>query len=162
MNVDGALVTRHGDGTVTVDDPACPLRVRVRVTAGRLTDITVTARHPGARITSSALARLPLRQVRHLASTAAHPNEAYYRALALPRPPGHRGWDEGHWSRVLAVYRWAQDTGRPGGGAAAVAELWQVTRNPTAYRWLAQARRRTGTGRGGGSAPDHPKRREDR
>lgn len=147
LDLDQAVVTRGPDGTVTVDDPDSPILVSVRVgrQQGRLeiTDLSVTARHPSARISPAALARLPLAQIRHLAGVVGHPNEAYYRQLARPKPTGARGWDDGHWERVLAVYEWAVATGRPGGGAQAVADLWGVTVNPTVYRWLATARTRT-------------------
>jgi hypothetical protein len=138
-------------GGVLVDDPASPWLVRVWVTtpdAGRpvVRRLQVDARDPAVGITSSRLAHLPMAQLRHLAAVEAgrgaadHPDEIYYRMLARPRPPG--GWGDDHWRAVLAVYSWAEETGRPGGGAWAVADLWGVTVRPTVERWLAEARRR--------------------
>ncbi|MCZ7478877.1 hypothetical protein [Micromonospora sp. WMMC273] len=148
LNVDRAQVTRDQDGQVVISDPDCPLLVAVKVgeVTGRrqITELTVQARHPSARISPGVLHRLPLAQIEHLAVVASHPNEAYYRALARPKPTGQRGWDDGHWDRVLAVHQWAEETRRPGGGAAAVAELWGVAVDPTVYRWMATARKRSG------------------
>lgn len=72
----------------------------------------------------------------------AHPNETFFRMLARPKPHGAQHWDPDHWGRVLAVHDWAVATRRAGGGARAVADLWGVSQNPTAYRWLREARRR--------------------
>lgn len=148
LDVDRAQVTRDQDGQVVINDPDCPLLVAVKVgkVAGQrqITELTVQARHPTARISPAALVRLPLAQIRHLAVAAGHPNEAHYRALAQPKPRGQRGWDVGHWERVLAVYEWATETRRPGGGAQAIAEFWGVSIDPTVYRWLATARKRAG------------------
>jgi len=95
------------------------------------------------------MARLPTAQLLHVAAAQlaavardAHPNEAWYRMLATPKPRGSRSWGDDHWDRVLIVHQWASDTGRRGGGAQAVADLWGVSVNPTAYRWLAEARAR--------------------
>lgn len=149
LDVDRAQITRGPDGTVRVEDPRCPLSVQVRVElrGGRphLAHLAVDTRTPEARISARALSRLPVRQLILLAAArggTAHPNEALYRSLARPRPRGQRHWDDGHWERVMTVYDWACETGRPGGGWQAVADMWGVSRNPTAYRWVAQARRR--------------------
>ena len=149
------IVTRGADGRVTLDDPNLPVVVVMTLDAatapgsGRpnLSGLTVQVRPGGSRITATMLGRLPLRHLLYVAHAAtgraacSHPNEAHYRGLATPRPDGHRSWDPGHWLRVWAVYQWAQSTGRPGGGLRAVADLWGVTVNPTARRWLAEARR---------------------
>jgi hypothetical protein len=146
-------ITHRGDGSVVIDDPSVgPWRVRawVDTTTGRtrITRLQVDVRpERGGDITAAALARLPMAQIRHAARVAAasavdHPNEPYYRMLAAPRPAGRRRWDAGHWERVLEVYRWAESTGRPGGPLQAVADLWDVSRHPTASRWVAYARRR--------------------
>lgn len=153
VDLDAAQVTRDGDGLVTIDDPGCPLLVSVRVERygtrradpHRITELTVRTRHPSGRIAAGTLARLPLSQIRQLAA-AAHTNEHYYRALAVPKQPGRRGWDDGHWQRVLEVYEWARSTGRPGGPARAIADLWAVAVDPTVYRWLATARCRARQG----------------
>lgn len=146
LDVDSAQVTREPGGAVIINDPDCPLLVAVRVgnVAGRrqITELTVQCRHANARISPAALTRLPLSQIRHLAVAAGHPTEAHYRSLARPKPRGQRGWDTGHWDRVLAVYEWATETRRPGGGAQAIADFWGVTVDPTAYRWLVTARAR--------------------
>lgn len=149
VDVDRAQITTDPDGTTTVDDPESPLLLTVRVVMehGRphLMGVRVDARHPHARICTAALARLPLDQVVYLAAQRLrpqHPNETHYRALARPKPHGQRSWDDGHYERVLTVYEWAHATGRAGGGVQAVADMWGVTRSPTAVRWLAEARRR--------------------
>lgn len=154
IDVDRAQVLTAPDGTVTVDDPDSPLLLSVRVVIERgrpqVVHVALNARHPDARISTAALGRLPLTQVVYLAAQrlqpGGHPNEAHYRALARPKPRGQRGWDDGHWERVLAVYRWARDTRRPGGGVQAVADLWGVSASPTAVRWLREARRRAAAG----------------
>lgn len=150
LDVDRAVVTRGTDGSVAFDDPDAPWLARVWVdpTLGRVQRLQVELR-PGCRgpaLTATRLARLP---VGHLSQVAmaealgdAHPNETYYRMLARPKPPGTQHWGPEHWPVVLAVYAWAEATRRPGGGARAVADLWGVSQNPTAYRWLREARRR--------------------
>jgi hypothetical protein len=147
LDLDRAQVTRQGDGTVVVDDPQAPFAVAVAVdTSGgraRLTRLTVEVRAAAARLSAAGLARLPISQLVHLAAAAAgggYPDEPYYRQLAQPKQRGQRAWDAGHWSRVLAVWEWAEDVGRPGGGAQAVADFWGVSRDPTVYRWLTLAR----------------------
>lgn len=144
-----AQIVRDGTGAVTVDDPDSPLVVRVRVESGgapsRITEITVSARHPCARISAAGLARLPLTQIRHVAAVSStHPNDAPWHAALAPRQAGTRSWDLRHWDEVLDVHDWAIRTGRPGGGYQAVAEMWDVTRNPTAYRWVRHAIAATG------------------
>jgi hypothetical protein len=156
LSVDRATVTRTGDGSVTVDDPGFPLvlRVRVRPEGGRtqLLALEVSARGPDSRITAGALGRLPLAQVVHVAAHlthagSGHPNEAWYRQLAVPRPAGRRSWPAEHWPRVRAVYEWAEGTGRPGGGMQAVADLWDIAVDPTVERWMARVRRLAAAGR---------------
>lgn len=147
IDVDRAQITRQSDGTVLVDDPAAPVTVAVQVDhssgIARATQVTVTARGP-ARISTSLMSRLPLPQIVSLAAATGgtgHPDEPYYRQLARPKPRGARAhWDRGHWQRVLAVYEWAEKVDRPGGGARAVAQFWNVTVDPTVYRWLKIAR----------------------
>jgi hypothetical protein len=150
VDVSRARVSRTRGGGVLVDDPAAPWLVRVwsMTVAGRTIAqrLQVDVRDPAVGITSSRLAHLPMAQLRHLAAVEAgrgsadHPDEIYYRMMAKPRPGG--SWGDDHWQAVLAVYLWAEETGRPGGGAQAVAELWGVTVRPTVDRWLAEARRR--------------------
>lgn len=145
VDLDAAQVSRGPDGMVTVDDPGSPLLLSVRVEQRRgrpqIVRLEVEARHPAARITAAALSRLPLAQVLYLAGMTLHPNEAHYRALAIGKRPGQRGWTDDHWRRVWAVYEWARSTGRPGGGVQAVADLWGVAVSPTAYRWVKKARK---------------------
>lgn len=148
VNTGLTQVGRRADGTVTFDDPASPWEVAVRVGGSgesiHIQQLVVTVRPGGLPITSSRLARLPVQRMRHLAAAAVaqptHPNEVYYRMLAAPRPVGRRQWPEDHWSRVAEVFNWAERTGRPGGGSRAIADLWQVSINPTVYRWLARVR----------------------
>lgn len=143
-----AVVTRHDDGSVRFDDADCPVIVTVMVdtTSGlpRLVSVRVDAR-PGSVVSSKLLARLPMSQMRHLAALRqppSHPDEAHWRSMVLPKLAGHRDWPEDHWRIVWLVYRWAVETARPGGGYRAVADVWGVTTNPTAYRWVARARQR--------------------
>lgn len=147
VDIDRAQITRQGDGTVVVEDPEAPIALAVAVdTSGgraRLTRLTVEVRAAAARISAAGLARLPISQLVHLAAAAAgggYPDEPHYRQLARPKPRGQRGWDAGHWQRVLSVWEWAESVGRPGGGAQAVADFWGVSRDPTVYRWLTVAR----------------------
>lgn len=148
IDVDSAAVQRTADGYV-IDDPASPLLVSLQITPARyarprVRRLVIEVRHPDGRISEAALRRLPLRQIVNLCGATAPataPNESHYRALARPKAAGARTWDNGHWGRVLAVHQWAETVGRPGGGTQAIADLWGVSRNPTAYRWLAYARR---------------------
>lgn len=153
LDVTHARVSPDRDGSCVVDDPDCPWIVRLWLgTDGQRRQISrlqIDVR-PGvtAPIIAARMARLPIAQILQvaIAATAAgpdiHPNEMWYRMLARPKPPGVQQWDDEHWDRVLAVYDWATTTGRPGGGARAVADLWNVRVNPTVYRWLGAARRR--------------------
>lgn len=139
---------RGADGSVVFDDPASPWIVRlwpaVDEAQGRayVSRLSIDVRPGGEPINPSRLARLPLPLLTHMATALdraqpEHPNETYYRMLAsIPKPPGQRHWDAGHWDRVLAVYDWAAETERPGGPARAVAEFWGVAVDPTVYRWL--------------------------
>lgn len=152
LDIDHARVARATDGGVLFDDPDSPWIVRVWVrplTGGRpgIARIRVDTRDPRLPISASRLARLPTRQILHIAATAAdagdaHPNELYYRMLARPKPAGRRVWPDDHWPTVLTIHDWAVETRRRGGGAKAVADMWGVSVNPTAYRWLDEARRR--------------------
>jgi len=142
---------------VLFDDPGSPWLVRVWVGIDRrgrryISRLRVDSRPGHPPISAARLARLPTSQLLHVASAQlaaarpdGHPNEAWYRMLATPLPRGQRSWGDDHWDRVLVVHQWATDTGRPGGGAQAVADLWGVSVNPTVYRWLAQARSRQGS-----------------
>lgn len=143
IDVSSAQVTVEGR-TVVVDDPGSPLLASVEIGRDwRIRQLSLTIRHPSGRITGTSLARLPIAQIervaRSLLSTA--PQEAWWTGTVVVRPMGQRSWPDEHWDRVLAVYDWAESTNRPGGGVAVVAELWGVAKNPTAYRWLARARR---------------------
>lgn len=147
LNIDRAQVTRDADGTVRVDDPGSPLAVGVAVDTSdgraRLVRLEVTVRDRGS-VSAATLARLPVQQLVHLAASrtgGSFPEEPFYRQLARPKARGQRAWDPGHWTRVLSVHDWAESVGRPGGGPQAVADFWNVSKDPTAYRWLAIARR---------------------
>lgn len=145
IQVSQATVTRDGTGLVTVDDPESPILVHVRIDTGRtpfrIRELTVQARHPSAQITPAALARLPLIQIRHVAAShSRNPNDVLLHAGVSTRPSGSRHWDARHWREVLDVHDWAVSIGRPGGGPQAIADVWHVTKNPTAYRWLVRAR----------------------
>jgi hypothetical protein len=149
LRLDQAQITRDGTGTVTVDDPDSPVIVVVRVDRTRaplqtplqISELTIRARHPSARITPASLSRLPLSQIRCIAAREdGHPNDLIWRSKISPKPAGCRSWGDDHWRQVLDVYEWATATRRPGGGSQAVADMWNVARNPTAYRWLATAR----------------------
>lgn len=148
VNVAGAQITRESNGSIVVDDPGSPLLLRVRtdnaVEPVRIVELVVTVRHPTARINPSGLARLPLAQIRHLAAAADHPNDSIWQMGISPKLPGGRSWPPEHWVQVLAVNDWAVTTNRPGGGPQAVADMWHVARNPTAYRWLKLAETATG------------------
>lgn len=152
LDVERAEVSRSTSGAVTFSDPGYPFVVRIWTRARtrghpETSRIYVTARPGQAAITARQLARLPLDQMLHIATSESatvreHPNELYYRMLAKPKPPGQRSWPDDHWPAVLEIFEWATDTKRPGGGIRAVAELWRVSRFPTAQRWLAEARRK--------------------
>lgn len=162
LDVDQARISRNRDQSVLFDDPASPWLVRVWVGTTRrrqyrryISRLRIDVRPGGPPVTAARLASLPTGQLLHVAAAQlaaalpdGHPNEAWYRMLATPKPRGSRSWPDDHWDRVLQVYRWAEDTGRPGGGAQAVADLWAVSVNPTAYRWLSAARRRASEEKG--------------
>lgn len=146
VNTGLTQVGRRVDGTVTFDDPSSPWRttVRLRGDSTHIQRLTITVRPGALPITAARLARLPIQQMRHVAAAAVapatHPDEVYYRMLAAPRPVGQREWPDEHWLRVGEVFNWAEQTGRPGGGSRAIADLWQVEIDPTVYRWLARVR----------------------
>lgn len=145
IHLDQAQITRDRSGAVTIDDPDSPIVVVVTIGSGpgprKIIELVIRARHESARITSAALARLPLSQIRHIAArTDRHPNDVVWRAEITQKPAGSRHWDDDHWRQVLDVHAWATATRRPGGGAQAIADMWGVARNPTAYRWISRAR----------------------
>jgi hypothetical protein len=147
LDVDRAQVSRGPDGSIAFDDPHAPWIVRVWAIEvdGRpcIDRMQVEAREPGLCVTSTRLGRLPTAQMLQVAAAElfGHGEEIYYRMLAQPLRRGQRSWDSGHYARVLAVHDWAARVRRPGGGAQAVADLWGVAKNPTAWRWLAAARK---------------------
>lgn len=144
LDLDSAQLSIDTTGAVTVDDPNSPLVVTVLLDQdSRISTLTITARHPTARINQAAINRLPITQIQRLAATltTAAPEETWWTATAALKPAS-RVWPEEHWTRVLAVCAWAKKTNRPGGASQAVADLWGVTRNPTAYRWITKARYR--------------------
>jgi hypothetical protein len=149
LDVDRAQVSRTPDGAVVIDDPQSPWVVQVWVVDvdGRacIARLQVQSRGDGLCVTATRMGRLPTAQILQVAAAemfgSGHDGEMYYRLLAAPRPKGSRTWDADHHARVLAVHAWAIRTGRPGGGAQAIADLWGVALNPTVWRWLAAARR---------------------
>lgn len=155
LDADKAQITRTPEGAVMVDDPGSPWIVHVWVHAvdGRacISRLSVEARGEPVCVTAARLGRLPTAQILQVAAAEVlgdgHDAEMYYRLLATPRPRGVRSWDADHYMRVLTVHDWAVRTRRPGGGAQAVADLWGVALNPTAWRWLATARRHQGSQR---------------
>lgn len=152
INTNSAQVGRDSDGAVVFDDSSAPWVVRLWL-AGAGTDtyihrLLVDPRPGAPRITAVSLSRLPIHRMMRVAraglgGAAGWPNEPYYGMLADEKRPGRR-WDDRHWELVLQVYAWGRDTGRPGGGRQAVADLWAVSVDPTVKRWLAEARRRAG------------------
>lgn len=148
LDLDRAQVTRDTDGTVRVVDPESPFAVGLEVdtSAGRaqLVRLELTVLRQPMGLSPAVLARLPLQQLIHLAAARTgrgFPEESFYRQLARPKSRGQRAWDAGHWSRVRSVWEWAEGVGWPGGGAQAIADFWNVSKDPTAYRWLATARK---------------------
>lgn len=147
LDLDHATVVRQADGSVDIIGNTITVTVRIDTTTPtpRITTITVHA-HTGGYLRARDLASLPLGQITQLAAAhigyrnAGHPNESYWRALARPKTRHRRSWDTDHWLLVWDVFWWAQSTGRPGGGYRAVADLWGVTQQPTAYRWVHRAR----------------------
>lgn len=144
-----ATVSRLGDGSVQFADPDSPWLVRIwpDLDGGRrIGALRVDVRDPAAPVTVGRLASLPLAHLLHVATVgqieSGSPDETFYRMLARPKPRGQRSWDPDHYDRVLQVRDWAIRTKRPGGGSQAVADMWHVARDPTAHRWLREARRR--------------------
>lgn len=151
LSPEHSQLTVDDQGSITIDDPDSPLLVCVRLDdRGRLCHLAVTTRHPTGRITNAALSRLPLAQIQRLAAAVRTiaPDEAWWTAAASLKPAGCRQWPHDHWDHVLAVAHWAKKTRRPGGPAGAIADLWGVAKRPTAYRWLSEARARTGSSPG--------------
>lgn len=147
LDVGRARIAHLSDSAIVFDDPGAPWVVRVWCGIGPrgryVSHLRVDVRDPTVGITAARLGRLPVSQMLHVAATtapgrSAHPNEEYFSMLSQPKPGRH--WDPGHWERVLEVFEWAVDTGRPGGGLAAVGEKWGVGLT-TVHRWLAKARR---------------------
>jgi hypothetical protein len=138
-------VSGDGYGTVRLDDPASPyvvsvaaeqVGVRLRVIA-----VEVTVRPgSGATITASGMSRLPLAGLALAAAATQHPNDSHWRSLVQGKPPGCRSWPRSHWGVVAAVWRWAHETGRPGGPNGTVGEFWAVG-PATVKRWMARIRR---------------------
>lgn len=153
LNPEDAQVTIGDQGAITIDDPGSPLLVTIRLDEHhRISQLTITTRHPTGRINQAALSRLPLPQIQRLAAAVQTitPDEVWWTAAASLKPSGSRSWPDNHWDHVLSVATWATNTNRPGGPATAIADLWGVTKRPTAYRWLARAARH------GRSTTDHP------
>lgn len=147
IDMSRAAVCHGPNGSVTIADPGSPLTVTVTTRPHpcggprRITSIAVELPdcHPG-RITTRVLSRLPLQRITALTAPSRHPDDRHWTALADQRHTGARSWPPDHWAAVADVYRWARDSGRPGGGRQAIADLWQVTPRPTVSRWLARCR----------------------
>src|SRR3989304_5391853 len=142
MDLSRASLSNLGD-QVELIDPVWPWTVRVGLThvdeRPVITHLTVTS-HDRQAITSTALSRLPLRQIACVAASAmAGEGEAQYRMLAQPRPAGSREWPEDHYQRGARGGARGRSAGRPGGPASAVSEFWGVHYR-TARRWLARVR----------------------
>jgi hypothetical protein len=147
VNLSEAQVTRSADG-IRIDDPTSPYLLLVRGDSdppGRIIELTVSLRDPSGSITAAALGRLPLQQLRNMVAASTHPNEMFHRAIITPKRVGERSWGDAHWREVMDVVEWAEQSKRPGGPAQAVADLWYVTRSPTAYRWIREARHHLAT-----------------
>lgn len=143
IDLSQSQLTRNDNGTVTIDDPSSPLIIHVRCIDNpvRITDLSIRSRHPSGMINTSSLLRLPLTEICQIISqTSQHPNDAIWRMSITPKIPGTRTWPDAHWQEVLQVCAWAKETDRPGGPVQAVADLWNVSRIPTAYRWIRHAR----------------------
>lgn len=143
MDVSRAQVSATGD-MVQVTDPGWPWAVDIYLMRGAerpvVRGLFVRGREGAPPITAAVLAQIPVRQLAGVAASAlAGDAEAQYRMLAKPRPAGARSWPEDHYRNVARVAAWARATGRPGGEAAAVAELWNV-HDRTARRWIARRR----------------------
>lgn len=140
MDVSRAQLSNLGDAVVMVD-PDWPWDVTVRLSQDserpEVLELVLTADPNDPQpITSTVLAQVPVRQIASVAASALRgEGEAQYRMLARPRPVGARSWPADHFQRVQRVASWARQTGRPGGGAQAVAEFWGVHYR-TARRWL--------------------------
>lgn len=148
VDLDRAVIEVSGS-SIMVDDPDSALLVKVEIDQQRrISQLKVAVRHPSGRITGRALARLPIAHIQRLAVVAMtkspSPDEIWWTTAARRKPSGG-SWDQRHWETVLSVATWAKQTGRPGGGPQAVADLWGVTKNPTAYRWIKMARSRRAT-----------------
>lgn len=145
MDVSRAQLSNLGD-EITLDDPSFPWTVRVVVsrTADKpqVTCLTVQSRN-GEPVTSTALGRIPVRQIAGVAASEVHGggDEARFRMLARPLPAGARSWPSDHYQRVTIVANWAKRIGREGGEAGAVSEFWGVCPR-TARRWIERGRRK--------------------
>jgi hypothetical protein len=142
INPAAAQLSLHSNGHVLVDDPDAPLLAEIGLNdRGRIDTLIITCRHPTGRITAATIRRIPIGELHRLAvamRTAGLQHETWWRADAIVKHG--RSWDDDHWRRVLAAAAWAERIGRPGGATQAIADLWGVTRRPTAYRWLVYAR----------------------
>lgn len=128
---------------VSLVDPEFPWEIVVRLSDDaerpEVVEMSIVADPANPEpITSTVLARIPVRQIAGVAASAlSGEGEEQYRMLAAPRPPGVRSWPDDHFQRVARVAAWARATGRPGGAAGAVAEFWDVHYR-TARRWLSR------------------------
>lgn len=143
---DGSISV-DGRGALTLDDHTSPVIVTVTTAPpepGRhrrhVTSVIVTARDPRRGVTAGMVARLPIADLARLAAPHPHPDDKHWRTIVDTKTT--RAWSARHWQIVADVYRWAEQTGRPGGGKTAIAEFWQIAPRPTVYRWLAECRRR--------------------
>lgn len=136
-----AQITLQSTGLIAIDDPESPVLVEISIDEhNRINKMIITSRHPSARITAATVRRIPLAALQRIAISmrTAPPEETWWHSDAAVKHG--RSWSADHWHRVLQAAEWARETGRPGGPAQAIADLWGVSRRPTAYRWLSRAR----------------------
>ena len=140
LTLDNAQVALDSTGTVTITDPGLPITIRARCDQhGYLIHLDLTATDD-THLTVGKISRLPLAHIRRIAATSTIA-DMVMTSIAVDKPSGTRTWGPDHWQAVRSVAAWARATKRPGGASAAVAQLWGVTRNPTAYRWIKIAER---------------------
>lgn len=130
-----------GVGEVTFIDASTNIDVRMEVQGGRVVTISIGATHGGS-VTRATMDRIPIGQLTRIATAilVSGISDAMIISMVCPQHDGQRSWPDEHWRNVLKVIEWAERTRRPGGPTQAIADLWGVTRRPTAYRWLKRAR----------------------
>lgn len=146
IDMSRATVSRDGKGAIMISQVDAPIAVVVRVESGEITSMTIVPRG-GHQLTATGLGRIPLGAIRRLVRMSRHPNDLIWQHSVTQRECGERSWPEDHWLEVHEVYLWARRTKRPGGATGAIADLWGVSRYPTAKRWINETLRRVRDGR---------------